>query len=450
MKRFIVVLLVIQVLFLPACSVPFFGGKSSGSPSDEEQKMVQLPDSTRQSDVRNDSGGSAAAGDTQAGAGNKPAGTGGAYGGMTGDTSGGTQAGAADGTAGTANAGSGGTPRDGTDVAGVTTGTEPGAEAGMSDSQNTGGSLYQGAMGPSPVNVSGAAKANGEDRLAVTVFYQDKEGFLIPVTRWIQLQQGIARAALSLTIDSAVNREELAYYGVYPVLPEGTGILGIDIRDGVATVDFDRHVLNYGSAAAERNIVASIVYTLTGFKTVERVRILINGYEQGVLKFGTDISGTAGREDIAVNADVSAKEDGAYKADIFLFRQANEQFTYLVPVSIADGESAGDLPGSLVRRLLSENAEGGLYNEMPSGAELLEWNMNEGVLTLNFSKSFTAYGGNSKEEAILKQLAYTAGQIENIKGLRIMIEGAAAQLPEGTDISDGLSIPVTINDVMGG
>jgi len=285
-------------------------------------------------------------------------------------------------------------------------------------------------------------------KLAVTVYYQDKDGFLIPVTRWIKMQQGIARAAVSMSIDSAVNREELAYYGLYPVLPEQTRILGIDVRDGIATIDFDRHLLNYESAEAERNIVASIVYTMTEFATIDKVRILVNGYEQGVLKYGTDIAGALGREDIVINTDTDVAANGMSKADIFLLRQVNERFTFIVPVSVADTESAGDMPGFLVRQLLSADTDSRLFNEMPTTTKLLEWNMKDGILTLDFNESFTDYGGNSREEGLIKQLVYTMKQIEGIKRLKILVEGARAQLPEGTDISAGLAIPSVINDVV--
>jgi germination protein M len=175
-----------------------------------------------------------------------------------------------------------------------------------------------------------------ENRIHVTVYYQDSEGYLIPMTRWIQFQQGIGRAAVSLCIDSAIAREEVAYYGVYPVIPVNTEILGIDIREGIATIDFNRHLLNYTDAAAERNIIASIVYMLTEFKTISKVRILINGYQQEILKYGTNVSKALGREDISINVDAPLIDAGSGKVDVFLFKKANEGFTYLVPVSVAD------------------------------------------------------------------------------------------------------------------
>ena len=196
------------------------------------------------------------------------------------------------------------------------------------------------------------------------------------------------------------------------------------------------------------NIITSIIYTLTEFKTISKVRILINGYPQGILKYGTNISEALGREDVAINEDASLLEDGLDKVDVFLFKKANEGFTYLAPVSVVSPEYAGELPETLVKQLLGMNADSGLYNEMPEGVELLGYSIANGVLTLDFSESFTDYGGNQREEGILKQLAYTVRQVEGIKRLKILVEGRKVELPEGTDISSGLAIPATINDVM--
>ena len=287
-----------------------------------------------------------------------------------------------------------------------------------------------------------------EPRRPVTVYYQDGDGFLVPMTRWIEPQQGIARAAVSLIVDSALNREEIAYYGVYPVLPADTEILGIDIRNGIAVIDFNRNLLNYGSVKAERNIIASIVYTLTEFDTINGVRILINGYPQGVMKYGSDLTNELGREDIAINAGSTVLTNNTAKEDIFLLKQANTWYTYPVPMTMVSTGGSGSRPEGLVKLLLNAVSKDGLDSEMPDGAVLLGTSIKDGVITLNFNSEFTNYGGTAREEGILKQLAYTLRQCKDIKKIKILVEGRETELPEGTDISGGLAIPVTVNDVM--
>ena len=294
-----------------------------------------------------------------------------------------------------------------------------------------------------------AGNAAKTAKIPVTLYYQDADGFLIPLARWIDKQQGIARAAVSGLIDSAITREELQYYGVYPVLPVNTDILGINIKDGVASIDFNKHLLEYTDEASERNIIASIVYTMTEFKTINDVRILINGFEQNKLKYGTDVSALLNRSNIAINTQSSGLKNGMAKTDIYFFKRANEGFTYLLPVSVECENTNGKVtPEAIVRSLLNGKAGDKLQSEIPSEAGLIDSSNKDGVLTLNFDGKFIEYGGNAKEEGLLKQLMYTLRQVNEITRVKILINGKPAELPEGTDVSQGLAIPRTINDVI--
>lgn len=281
--------------------------------------------------------------------------------------------------------------------------------------------------------------------IPVTLYYQDVDGYLIPMTRWIDKQPGIARAAVSGLADSALTREELQYYGVYPVMPVNTEVLGINIKDGIAVVDFNNKLLEYDSEDIERNIVASLVYTLTEFATISSVKLQVNGNALETLKYGMDVSGLLSRSNIPIN---STLEKGASKAEVFYFKRANEGFTYLLPVSIETDDFEEITPTLLVKHLLQEKADEKLISEMPTEAELLDCSNRNGVLMIDFNDKFLDYGGNAREEGLLKQLAYTVRQISGINKVKITINGEAAELPEGTSISSGIAIPRTINDII--
>ena len=253
------------------------------------------------------------------------------------------------------------------------------------------------------------------------------------------------RAAIEGLTDSAITREELQYYGVYPILPVNTEILGINIKDGIAVIDFSNKLLEYDSEDAERNIVASVVYTLTEFSTISSVRMRVNGRELKTLKYGTDVSGLLSRKNISINSKLAR---GTAKADIYCFKRANEGFTYLLPVSVETGENGEITPALLVKQLLQARNDEKLLSEMPEGAELTNCSTENGILVLDFNDKFLDYGGNAREEGILRQLAYTVKQIGGISKVRINVDGAPAELPEGTDISSGIAIPKTINDII--
>ena len=429
MRRFIVLFLAIYMLLLTGCTIPFFGKSKNDPPAIADgSELVSVDDNGREGEqpggLESEDAGydvdPEAAADTGYNSAYNSIETGDAAELPETETAGTTE------TTGTTEEEAADSVLYVTDPIG--TGNETGVLAAQSD--------------------AGSSAFFSEPRRSVTVFYQDADGYLVPMTRWIETQPGIARASLNLVIDSALNREELVYYGVYPIIPENTEILGIDVRGGVATVDFNRYLLNYDSALSERNIIASIVYTMTEFETIERVRILINGYSQGILKYGADLGKPLGRDDVMINGELALTPDGTSKVDVFLMKQANIGFVYPVPLSVADTTDSDYLPEILIKQLLDTKAGGLLVNEIPQDVALLDTSTVNGDITLNFSKEFTNYGGTAREEGILKQLAYTLRQCNGIRRLRIMVEGRKVELPEGTDISQGLAIPATINDVI--
>ncbi len=284
--------------------------------------------------------------------------------------------------------------------------------------------------------------------ISITAYYKDAEGTLIPVTRDIPEEEGIAKAAIRSMIDNDENRESLMTLGLYPVLPKGTEILGINIKDGMAVVDFNNNLLNYKTELEERSIVAGIVYSLSEFKTITKVKILINGYEKGKLKFTSNISGTLDRNNILINSEKLNPGSKVMKLDLYLFKLINDEHDFLVPVSMEYiGVDKDELPEAIVRGLSKKPSDERLFTQMPENTELVDWSIKDKMITLDFSKEIKNYGGNAREEGLVKQILYTMKQVNGAEKVRILIEGKKDHLPEGTEISEGLTIPSGINKV---
>ena len=99
---------------------------------------------------------------------------------------------------------------------------------------------------------SAETSAPVEETLSTVCFYQDGEGYLIPVTRQIPKQDGIAKATLALMVKSSQNDMDAARMGLRTIIPEGTSF-DIDISGGKARVDMSKEALNcqHGRGAAD-------------------------------------------------------------------------------------------------------------------------------------------------------------------------------------------------------
>ena len=98
--------------------------------------------------------------------------------------------------------------------------------------------------------------------------------FVEPVT--IELDQptvAVARAAFTAAVE-----QEPADPGLMQVAPEGTRVLGVDIQDGLLTVDLSGELTAAsGSSAQELALRNQLAATGLQFDTVEAVRLLVDG-----------------------------------------------------------------------------------------------------------------------------------------------------------------------------
>ena len=119
-------------------------------------------------------------------------------------------------------------------------------------------------------------RAFAKQTMDVAVYYiksTTNDMILVREVHTVAKSAGIARAALNELISGTPLTE-----GAQRVLPAGTEILGLTIKDGLATVDFSQEVLNANVGfTGEALGIASIVNTLTEFPTINRVQFFVEG-----------------------------------------------------------------------------------------------------------------------------------------------------------------------------
>jgi hypothetical protein len=99
-----------------------------------------------------------------------------------------------------------------------------------------------------------------------------RDGKVAPVGRSVVTGPEVGRVALTELLEGST-AEDLAL-GFETAIPAGTELGGISIEDGTAAVELSRTL-------ADTAAQAQVVYTLTQFPTVKRVRFLVEGEPQG-------------------------------------------------------------------------------------------------------------------------------------------------------------------------
>jgi spore germination protein GerM len=100
---------------------------------------------------------------------------------------------------------------------------------------------------------------------------------LVPVLREIPETKAVATAAMQLLLVGPNATERAARPPISTTIPTGTRLLGVAIRDGVATVNLSQAFETGGGSASALGRLAQVVYTLTQFSTVDAVRFQVEG-----------------------------------------------------------------------------------------------------------------------------------------------------------------------------
>lgn len=120
---------------------------------------------------------------------------------------------------------------------------------------------------------------------------------LVPYLFEVPKTRAVAAAAMNaLLTASPVQRD--GFQPISSAIPPGTKLLGLTIRDGVATVDLSGEFASGGGSASSQYRLAQVTYTLTQFPTVASVLFMVDG--EVVTVFGSEglvLDGPQARDD---------------------------------------------------------------------------------------------------------------------------------------------------------
>ena len=266
------------------------------------------------------------------------------------------------------------------------------------------------------------------ETVSTVVFYEDGEGYLVPVTRQVPKTDGIAKATLGLMVKDSQNDMQAARLGLRTVIPEGT-TFDIDISNGRANVNVSKEALSCSSAAQEALMVDAITNAMSCFSTVDEVTLEFDGQKRSKLTYGTDVSGVFSGGNLNLESVETFSEDAGLVQ--LYFPSANGRL--LVPVTRAVFSNA-DVSTAVLELAKGPKDDSGLERALPENCGIKSVTMKDGTVTLNFSKEFkeTLEGSDGGDQAI-RAILFTCSQFPGVKKVEVLVEGEKLeQQPQST------------------
>lgn len=273
--------------------------------------------------------------------------------------------------------------------------------------------------------VSDQSLLTAADTQATVVYYQDGEGYLVPVTRQVDKTDGIAKATLSLMVASGANDLSAARLGLKTTVPEGT-TFDLDISGGRARVDLSKEALSCATAEQESLMIQSVVQTLCEFDSVDEVSFLFDGQARSKLTHGTDVSGVFTGKLINLESAETLADAGVHAVQLYF---PSESGRMLVPVTRTVYSDA-DVTTAMLELVRGPRTDSGLNAPLPKNCGVLGVTMKDGVVTVDFTKEFMeAMQGDAGVQA-LRAVLFTAAQFPGVRQVKVAVEGKEYQPPK--------------------
>ncbi len=277
-------------------------------------------------------------------------------------------------------------------------------------------------------NIDNVSESKNEETLSdfeisglrnTVLYYPDDNGLIVPVMRKIPWDDGIVVSALELLVSTKDNENALSKMGLNPVMPEGVKFsVSID-DDKKATVDI-KGMTDFDDAQSERNMVVSVVNTLTEFPSIKSVKLQFDGESTPRMRNGTDVSLEMESFNINVEDNEMAVSTGSLNK-ITLYYPNVECSTY-IPVTRFINKNP-DFENA-VSELIKGTQLKGTRNCFPEGTKLLEARIVDDVATVNLSSEFlTAEDTEGLAETAYTTLLLTANEFSEISQLTLKVDG---------------------------
>ncbi|PYZ93957.1 sporulation protein [Salipaludibacillus keqinensis] len=301
-----------------------------------------------------------------------------------------------------------------------------------------------------PMDEEGAEEKGGPvtvDEELHELYLVDRNGMVAPQTMNMLMPEDKLTALVEHLVQEGPVTEQLPN-GFQAVLPPETEVLGVKVKNGVATIDLNESFTDY-HPSQEMQILQSITWTLTQEEEVDRVKLSINGEELAAMPQNDTPIGEGYTRGHGINLEVNDQADlvSTSPVVVYFLSQTDDQ-TYYVPVT-----RRVDQQDDLYEAVINELLEGPSYTSQlltdfrQEVALIEEPDLDNGTLTLNFNEALLSQlQGTAISENVLNMLVLSLTEQEEIESVSLMVDSESAiMMSNGESLTEPVVRPNQVN-----
>lgn len=200
------------------------------------------------------------------------------------------------------------------------------------------------------------------------------------------------------------NKSDIIPNGFRSILPSGTSILNLELKDKTLTINFSKELLEV-SPNEERKMIESIVYTLTSIKGIDKVKIQVDSSPLTKLPNSKELLPEVLDKSYGINKiyDLVTTNNIVSYTTYYVNKYNNNE--YYVPVTKYINNKDNDIIKVIIKELSSSPIyETNLMSYLNAGAVLEDYELLDNNLKLNFNELLL---NDINKKNLLEEVIYT-------------------------------------------
>lgn len=285
-----------------------------------------------------------------------------------------------------------------------------------------------------------------------TLYFEDPQGFMAPISMPLPAaDNAVAKRSLEYLVEDGASKSMLPQ-GFRAVLPKGTKVTSLNIKqDKTAVIDFSKEFTSY-NPQDERKILEAITYTLTGFPTIDKVQIWVQGKALKEMPVAATPLDEPLTRALGLNIELGdgLKNVGqSMPVTVFFHHETLDHFSYYVPVTRMVEKSDNQAQAALAQLIKGPTAAKGLAPTVASATKVLELKQTDdkSLVTVNFDDKILNANKQVSEQAI-QSVVLTLTENSGATKVQVMVKGdVKVTTTDGKVNSKPVSRPTEINPV---
>lgn len=208
--------------------------------------------------------------------------------------------------------------------------------------------------------------------------------------------------------------------GIQGIIPSGTSLLSVDVKDRLAILNFSKELLNIDKAKSER-LIEAIIYSMTALSEIEKVTIKVEGVNLTKVPNTEKLLEEELTREYGINKvyDITNR-NGIQKVIIYYLDKISNN-NYYVPVTKYLNDDREKIKIIIDNLASSYIHEDNLMSYLNSKTTILDYSLEKDIFFLNLNEA--VLGGDSILEEVEYTLEYSIFENYDVEKIMLQVEG---------------------------